>query len=81
MALMITDECINCDVCVPECPNDAISEGDEIYVINPDLCTECVGHFDEPQCVEVCPVDCIPKDLNHEETQEELQAKFERLNG
>jgi ferredoxin len=79
MALIITDECINCDVCVPECPNDAISEGDEIYVIDPDLCTECVGHFDEPQCVEVCPVDCIPKDPDHEETQEELQAKFERL--
>ena len=47
MALMITDECINCDVCEPECPNDAISPGEEIYVINPNLCTECVGHFDE----------------------------------
>jgi ferredoxin len=79
MALMITDECISCDVCVPECPNEAISEGDEYYVINPDLCTECVGHHDEPQCVEVCPVDCIPKDPDHAETQEELQAKFERL--
>ncbi len=62
MALMITDECISCDVCVPECPNEAISEGDEYYVIDSDLCTECVGHHDEPQCVEVCPVDCIPKD-------------------
>jgi ferredoxin len=79
MALMITDECISCDVCVPECPNEAISEGDEYYVINPDLCTECVGHHDEPQCVEVCPVDCIPQDPDHAETQEELQAKFERL--
>lgn len=79
MALMITDECISCDVCVPECPNEAISEGDEYYVINPDLCTECVGHHDEPQCVEVCPVDCIPKDPDHAETQEELQAKFEKL--
>jgi ferredoxin len=81
MALIITDECINCDVCVPECPNDAISEGDEIYVIEADLCTECVGHFDEPQCVEVCPVDCIPKDPAHEESQEELMAKFEKLSG
>ena len=79
MALMITDECINCDVCVPECPNDAISEGDEIYVIATELCTECVGHFDEPQCVEVCPVDCIPKDPDNAETEEELQAKFEKL--
>lgn len=79
MALIITDECINCDVCVPECPNDAISEGDEIYVIEVALCTECVGHFDEPQCVEVCPVDCIPKDPDNEETQEELMAKFEKL--
>jgi len=79
MALLINDECINCDVCEPECPNDAISMGDEIYVIEPDLCTECVGHFDEPQCVEVCPVDCIPKDPDHVETREQLQAKYERL--
>ena len=57
MALLITDECINCDVCEPACPNEAISEGDDIYVIDPDLCTECVGHFDEPQCVVICPVD------------------------
>ena len=57
MALMITDECINCDVCEPECPNDAISQGIEIYEIDPGKCTECVGHFDEPQCVAVCPVD------------------------
>ena len=59
MSLMITDECINCDVCEPECPNGAITQGEEIYVINPDLCTECVGHYDTPQCVEVCPVDCF----------------------
>jgi len=81
MALMITDECINCDVCEPECPNSAIAQGDEIYEIDPKLCTECVGHYDEPQCVEVCPVDCIPKDPNHEETQEQLQAKYEILVG
>ncbi len=54
MALMITDECINCDVCEPECPNDAISMGPEIYQIDPNRCTECVGHFDEPQCVSRC---------------------------
>ncbi len=79
MALMITDECINCDVCEPECPNDAISAGDEIYVIDPARCTECIGHYDTPQCVEVCPVDCIPKDPDHEETEEELMEKYQRL--
>ena len=81
MALIITDECINCDVCEPECPNDAISEGEEIYEIDPDLCTECVGHADEPACVEVCPVDCIPKDPDHEETHDELMAKYKRITG
>ncbi|MCB1876856.1 MAG: YfhL family 4Fe-4S dicluster ferredoxin [Chromatiales bacterium] len=81
MALMITDECINCDVCEPECPNSAISMGDEIYEIDPNLCTECVGHFDTPQCVEVCPVECIPKDPDHEEDQDALMAKYHRLTG
>jgi len=81
MALMITDECVNCGVCEPECPNDAISEGDDTYVIDPASCTECVGHFDEPQCVDVCPVDCIPQDPDHEESKEQLQAKFEKLSG
>ncbi len=79
MALIITEECTNCDACVPVCPNEAISEGDDIYVIEPDLCTECVGHFEESQCVEVCPADCIPKDPNHVETQEVLMAKYEKL--
>jgi ferredoxin len=79
MALKITDECINCDVCEPECPNGAISMGPEIYVIDPALCTECVGHFDEPQCRQVCPVDCIPNDPRHPEAREELEAKFRRL--
>ncbi|MBQ9618940.1 MAG: YfhL family 4Fe-4S dicluster ferredoxin [Neisseriaceae bacterium] len=79
MALLITDECISCDVCEAECPNTAISQGDEIYIINPDKCTQCVGHHDEPQCQMVCPVDCIVMDPNHQETQEELQQKFERL--
>ena len=79
MALMITDECINCDVCEPECPNDAIYPGEEIYEINPDLCTECVGHFETSQCVEVCPVDCIPLDPDRPETQEELLLKYQHL--
>jgi len=79
MALMITDVCINCDVCEPECPNAAISQGEEIYEIDPDLCTECVGHFDTPQCVEVCPVDCIPTNPEHVESSGQLQEKYERL--
>jgi ferredoxin len=79
MALIITDDCINCDVCEPECPNEAISEGEEIYVIDPKKCTECVGHYDEPQCQLVCPVDCIPLDPDNEETQEELMEKYEKL--
>ena len=79
MALYITDDCINCDVCEPECPNLAISMGPEIYQIEPRLCTECVGHFDAPQCVEVCPVECIPKDPGQLETTEQLQLKYARL--
>ena len=81
MALLITDESINCDVCEPACPNDAISEGDDIYVIDPDLCTECIGHFDEPQCVVICPVDCIPKDPDHVENESDLLAKYKRITG
>ena len=79
MALKITDECINCDVCEPECPNDAIFQGEIIYEINPNLCTECVGHFDEPQCQQVCPVDCIPRDPDHKESAEMLLAKYKKL--
>ena len=79
MALIITDECINCDVCEPECPNDAISAGEEIYVIDPKKCTECVGHFDEPQCQIVCPVDCIPLNPDVVETKAQLQEKYLRL--
>jgi len=79
MALMITDECINCDVCAPACPNEAIYEGDDIYHIDPDRCTECVGHYDEPQCVSLCPVDCIPFNPGRRETREELHAKYLRL--
>ncbi len=61
MALAINEECISCGACEPECPTDSITEGDEIYVIDPKTCIECEGHFDEPQCIEVCPVDCIVK--------------------
>jgi len=79
VSLLINDECINCDVCEPECPNSAITQGDEIYEIDPNLCTECVGHYDEPQCIEVCPVDCILIDPDNEESKEELQKKYEIL--
>ena len=77
MALKITEECINCDVCEPECPNDAIYQGEEIYEIDSQRCTECVGHFDQPQCQQVCPIDCIPLDFS--ETPEQLLAKYHRL--
>jgi ferredoxin len=79
MALRITDECINCDVCEPECPNDAIFMGENIYVINPDSCTECMGHHDEPQCKVVCPVDCIELHPEHKESEEALMVKYRNL--
>jgi ferredoxin len=79
MSLMITDECINCDVCEPVCPNEAIYQGQEIYEINANLCTECVGHFDNPQCVEVCPVDCIPLNPNVVESKAQLMIKYYQL--
>jgi len=79
MAVMINEECINCAACEPECPNQAISAGNDIFVIDPEKCTECVGHFDESQCIVVCPVDCIVPDPMHQESKEELQAKFEKL--
>jgi ferredoxin len=81
MALMITEECINCGVCEPECPNEAIFEGDEIYEIDPNKCTECVGHFAESQCQLVCPVDCIPHDPDRVESEDQLQAKYLVLTG
>jgi ferredoxin len=79
MALLITDQCVNCDVCEPACPNRAIYQGPQVYEIDPDLCTECVGHFDEPQCIVVCPVECIFVDPDRIETQEQLLAKSARL--
>ncbi|MFM8333694.1 MAG: YfhL family 4Fe-4S dicluster ferredoxin [Candidatus Methylumidiphilus sp.] len=79
MALLITDECINCDVCEPACPNGAISQGESIYEIAPPRCTECVGHFDEPQCQAVCPVDCIIKDPERVEDNDGLYQKYLNL--
>jgi len=79
MAFVITDECIACGSCEAECPNEAISEGDEFYVIDPDKCTECVGFFETQQCYEVCPVEAPVADPDREETREELLAKFRRL--
>lgn len=81
MSLLINDNCINCGVCVQECPNEAISEGDPFYVIDPNRCTECVGFYDQPQCVEVCPTEAIVPDPDHPETKEELLAKKIRLHG
>src|SRR5512147_675738 len=72
MATRITDDCINCGACEPECPNSAISQGDDIYVIDPDLCTECVGFYDHEACQAVCPVECCLPDPGHEETEETL---------
>ena len=79
MALLINAECINCAACEPECPNSAITAGDEIFIVNADKCTECVGHYDESQCIAACPVDCIVPDENRVETREQLQAKYERV--
>ncbi|MGC8467422.1 MAG: YfhL family 4Fe-4S dicluster ferredoxin [Acidithiobacillus sp.] len=81
MSLRIDENCINCDVCEPECPNGAIAMGPTIYVIDPDHCTECVGHYDTPQCREVCPVDCIDLDPEHRESPEQLREKFLHLTG
>lgn len=81
MALFITDECINCDVCEPECPNDAIYQGELIYEIESNKCTECVGHYKKEQCVVVCPVDCILVDPDVPETKNELQQKYTKLTG
>lgn len=79
MALLINEDCINCAVCEPECPNNAISAGEEIFVIDPDKCTECVGHYEESQCIDVCPVDCIVPDPAYQERKEQLLEKYLRL--
>ncbi len=79
MSLLITNECIACDACRDECPTGAIEEADPIYIIDPDICTECVGYYDEPSCISVCPVECIIPDTNNVETVEELKLKFKQL--
>ncbi len=79
MAYKINEECISCGACEPECPNQAISEGDTIYVINPDKCTECVGAYKSSKCVEVCPVDAAKLDEAHKETRDQLLAKWQKL--
>lgn len=79
MALIIREACTACDACKPVCPNEAISAGELIYTIDPMKCTECVGAEDEPQCILVCPANCIEPDPDWEETPEELQEKYEML--
>lgn len=79
VSLRINELCVNCDVCEPVCPNKAISMGPEIYEIAPSRCTECVGHFELPQCIEVCPVECILVDEAHTESRDELLRKYEQL--
>ena len=79
MALIITDDCTSCDACLPECPNNAISAGRDIYVIDPNRCTECVGAKDEPQCKVVCPAECIIQDPNWVESKDQLQKKYDSL--
>lgn len=79
MATIITEECINCGACEPECPNEAISEGESIYVIDAAKCTECVGHFAEMQCAAVCPVDCCVVDPNNAESEDKLLARAKAL--
>jgi ferredoxin len=79
MSTTITDQCIDCAACEPECPNDAISAGDGIYVIDPALCTECVGFFEEEQCQAVCPVECCLPDPKNVETEAVLLERARRL--
>jgi len=82
MALQILENCTACDACVIECPNEAISIGDPVYVIDAFKCTECVGAHEEPQCELVCPVDeCIVPNPDFRETEEELLEKYQQLNG
>lgn len=81
MALLIEDSCINCDMCDPECPNEAITMGENVYEIDVDKCTECIGHYEKPTCVSVCPIDCIKPDPEKVEDEEALLVKFFRMHG
>jgi len=79
MAYKITDECIMCGTCEEECPNDAISEGEDTYVIDPEKCTECVGAYEVSKCATNCTVDAIVPDPEHQETKDELLEKWKEL--
>jgi ferredoxin len=79
MAYKITEDCISCGACEPECKNNAISEGEDIYIIDPDKCTECVGNHESPQCAEVCPVNACVPDPDHAESKEQLLEKWHTL--
>jgi ferredoxin len=79
LATFITDDCINCGACEPECPNGAIREGDDIYLIDPGLCTECVGFHEYEACQAVCPVECCLPDPRNVETEEVLLARARAL--
>ena len=81
MALMINDICTACDACPSVCPNEAITVGAPLYVIDPAKCTECVGAHDEPQCKLVCPADCIVVHPDFKETPEQLKEKYDALHG
>jgi ferredoxin len=77
MAVKITEDCVYCGSCEPTCPNDAISPGDDFYVIDPERCTECLGFYDEQQCVGVCPTDAIVPDPDHRESKERLLHQYQ----
>jgi ferredoxin len=79
MAYKITDDCISCGACESECPNEAISEGDTTYVIDPTKCTECVGAYESSKCAEVCPVDACVPDSAHKESKDQLLEKWKKL--
>lgn len=79
MAYKITEDCISCGACEPECKNNAIFEGEDIYVIDPDKCTECVGNHESPKCAEVCPVNACAPDPDHTESKEQLLEKWRKL--
>ncbi len=79
MAYKITEDCNNCTACEPECPNNAISMGSEIYEIDPNLCTECVGFFGEPQCAAVCPIEVCIVDPDQVEDESTLLERAKKI--